>query len=177
MPMIQVVGVYESSALPCVIEFDHHIPLTFETQESIPGARDIQLGNIRTSLLELGVPQDSMELKRVVVVAVDHRATRALAGTTEGFRSGLPILKLGENQNFAGNMPTVHIDMGFAIYEERNFAEIAIGGAATFDGGMTHGRISFLTSGDQLVGMRITQLSDDEAASLSRHLAQIPRQR
>ncbi len=171
--MLKVVGTYDSTELPCVVEVDFYVPITFQTYPIvIGGARYIYLGVRPTHLLELKVPPASMLLRGFTVTSVDAAHSEPLSGCGP-ISSGLPILELAPGERFQGRETSqyVKLPIGFSVLLGDNYAEARFGNAKAFDRMLTHGSVQFLIHDNNLVGLRATQLSRTDMETLREYFA------
>ena len=169
--MLRVVGTYDSTELPCIVEADFYVPIRFQSYNTtLGGARYIQLGNFRTSLLELRVPPTSMTLRGFTVTLADATHTEPLNGCGP-ISSGLPILELAPGERFQGSEAAqrIKLPIEFSVLLGDNYIEARFGGAKAFDRMLTHDNVQFLVHNDTLVGLRTIQLSETDMEALREH--------
>jgi hypothetical protein len=172
--MLKVVGTYDSTELPCVVEVDFYVPITFQTYLIVigEGARYVHLGVRPAHLLELIVPPASMLLRGFTVTSVDATHTEPLSGSGP-ILSGLPILELTPGEKFQGRETSqyVKLPIGFSVLLGVNYAEARFGNAKVFDRILAHSSVQFLIHNNDLVGLRVTQLSQTDIETLREYFA------
>src|SRR5438552_3106379 len=99
--MLVVTGTLET-ALPCIVEVDPYVPLSFKTYpEVLPGARYFRIGNFETSLLEIGIDPSSLVIRKVCLVSFNkvfkHEQLREQRALEEGV--GLPAVSAASLSN------------------------------------------------------------------------------
>lgn len=171
--MIKVVDVVDGSEYPCHISWDWYIPISFGAYEgdSLGGTRYIFVSSTNTELLEFQVAADAMVLRAFIWVA-------GTAVDVPGFhvdarcKPGLPVLGLPEGERFSNQQGAVaRLGCPVALCRPGRHADIRIGTADTFDRCLSHGRVRFLILGDELVGLRVVDLTDEERGGLEDYIA------
>jgi hypothetical protein len=165
--MLKVIGIYNASQHPSLVQTDGYIPVRFRTQTApLGGARYIRMGNFQNSLLEIMVPTDSLSLRGLTVTLVEKLGHEIMNGMAEA-SNGLPIFELPEGCNFIGpeSSQCINLNYDFSLSISDDIIEVRFDGANEFDGRIAHGNVWFLTMKDELVGIRFIDL-DEESINL-----------
>jgi hypothetical protein len=169
--MLRVENVRQAAEAPCIVNIDSYIPISFRTQnQPVAGARYIRLGDFETQLLELQFPADSLVLCGFTLVCVDVFAQGVLAGEGPSV-IGLPVVSLPQGQTFSVTpTPRLDIQTKIAMSWTKGQVEISLGTAKAFNRTIVHGRVQFLLLDDDLVGLRVIMLTEEEQKTLFEYM-------
>jgi hypothetical protein len=160
--MLRVIGIYNASQHPSLVQTDGYVPVRFRTQATpLGGARYIRMGNFENSLLEIIVPTDAIILRGLTVTLVGALGQGIMSGMAEA-SNGLPVLELPRGSNFSGPESSQYINLNydFSLSVSDNIIEVRFDGSNEFDGCIAHGNVWFLTMKDELVGIRFVDLDE-----------------
>jgi hypothetical protein len=173
--MLRVTDIQEAYEAPCIVHFDSYVPISFTACACIPGARYILIGDSKTQLLELKVPDQSLALSAFILVLGEWTAQGSLTGDGS-VAEGLPVISLPAGETFHNAAGFLRLDIRTRVAWSCTDAqaEVRLGTAENFNRRIQHGRVQFLLSDDVLVGMRVLDLTEEERRILGQHIAPSP---
>ncbi len=153
--VLRVAGVHRLDPRELRLEFDGYVPLQFRTHESSPGCGYLRFGNLRTTLVEMGIEQGRQTLRSLTITSFGTLAPWPAFEVCES-RAGLPIL----STRFE-DYEVVTFDEDFSLAVRPT--EILLHWASlirctSYDNGQTR----FLASDGALAGVRFTGLSEED---------------
>jgi hypothetical protein len=151
--------------LPCLLELDEYVPLSFRTYESPLGASYVRLGNYSTTLLELAVDPNTKMLRGATVTCYEVlSAWPELRVVSES--DGLPVLEPVFDR-------TSRIDLGEDFHVSVREGEVLVfWGDLNACNQCNFAQVHCLVHAGQLRAIRFSGLSDDECKLFVSHARQ-----
>lgn len=163
--MIKVTDLYTPDNALCTIEIDEYVPLRFRSYDRLLGVNYVRLGNFNTSLLELLIDPNSSVIRGFTLTSFDKtHELRPL--DRQPVRSGLPKIETEET----GNRIDLRCDVSVAFedYEiDVVWNQIPPSEIVKF------GRAIFVIGENELVGIRVIDLTQEEVAILKTHFSTV----
>lgn len=162
MNFIPILGT-DATSRPTFVELDDYVPISFRSYEQgLGGVRDVRLGGLSPSFLELTLGLDSKTLRGFTLLCFESiHSPPPVCDLVETV--GLPILDIDEAR-FQGRLATQWLDLPttFSVGFGEDFLEIDLGLVATADRAIVCGPAKFLVSSTSLVGIRVSGLSPEQ---------------
>jgi hypothetical protein len=158
---------------PAFIEIKDYVPLSFRSYESmLGGVRDVRLGGLSSSFLELTLGLESNVLRGFTLLSFDTiHEPKAFDFMVE--REGLPVLALN-SVVFSGRIGTQYCNLpmlfsvGFGIdFIELRFDELL----NTAERSIACGQVKFYINENSLLGIRVHGLRQEQITSIKSMVA------
>ena len=163
MNKIRVVDRQKPTDVPCLIEVDEYVPLSFRTSREPQGSSFLRVGNYSTTLTEMLINPDTGLLRGVTLTSFERFSEwPALGETTPS--EGLPVLSVDWGDSYS-----VDVERDFQVSLRGDQLLIWWDDVAAPSNSLTFGRVQFLVFESELRGIRFFDLSGEEVSTLAAH--------
>lgn len=162
-----VSGTVDHATMDCKIEIDDYIPLLFRSYSGTLGVKYIRYGDGDETLLELLLDPITTAIRGFTLVSVGPKHHPELFAELP-FAEGLPVMALLPGENFQGSIDESYIEIHkiFSLGAGPNFIEIDMGGITAADRYIKCKQVEFYICVNNIVGIRIVDLSQDQVLNI-----------
>lgn len=157
----------DSTPRPTFVEINDYVPLSFRSYKStLGGVRDVRLGGLSTSFLELTLGLEVNVLRGFTLLSFDAiHEPKTFESMME--TEGLPVLMLND-VIFRGKLGMQYCDipMLFSVGFGVNFVELRFGQLDAVEQSIVCGQVKFLVRENSLLGVRVCGLREEQVRSI-----------